>query len=117
MNTKKQGQGRNIMRTFARLIPAVAAATLATLVSAPALSQRTHTVMPGKDTVHIGNFNAGLKPVLTIDSGDIVELESAGAIAPSAVDASGVVPPSAVPAYVREAHDLKDRGPGGHVLT
>ncbi|HEX3137776.1 MAG TPA: acetamidase/formamidase family protein, partial [Casimicrobiaceae bacterium] len=56
--------------------------------------------------------------MLTVESGDIVVLESAGAIAPDAVDKSGVVPPSAVPEYVRAiARDVKDRGPGGHILT
>src|SRR3954470_5226136 len=103
------------MKTFSAISVTFAAAALTSLIaSAPAWSQRTHSIRPGADTVHIGNFNAALKPVLTIESGDIVDLESAGAIAPSAVDASGVVPPSAVPDYVRAAHEVKDRGPGGH---
>jgi acetamidase/formamidase len=90
----------------------------ALLLSADAWSQRVHELMPGPETVHVGNFNAALKPVLTVESGDIVVLESAGAIAPDVVDRSGVVPPSAVPDYVRAiARDVKDRGPGGHVLT
>ena len=90
----------------------------ALLLSTEALSQRVHELMPSPETVHVGNFNAALKPVLTVESGDIVVLESAGAIAPDAVDKSGVVPPSAVPEYVRAiARDVKDRGPGGHILT
>src|SRR5258706_9022532 len=90
----------------------------ALLISADAFSQRVHELMPGPEIVHIGNFNAALKPVLTVDSGDIIVLESAGAIAPDAVDKSGVVPPSAVPEYVRAiAREVKDRGPGGHILT
>ena len=88
------------------------------LPGADARAQRVHELMPSPQTVHVGNFNAALKPVLTVDSGDIVVLESAGAIEPAAVDQSGVVPPSAVPDYVREIfRDVKDRGPGGHVLT
>ena len=75
--------------------------TAALLLSADARSQRVHDLMPSPETVHVGNFNAALKPVLTVESGDIVVLESAGAIAPDAVDKSGVVPPSAVPEYVR----------------
>jgi hypothetical protein len=90
----------------------------ALLLSADALSQRVHELMPSPETVHIGNFNAALKPMLTVESGDIVVLESAGAIAPDVVDKSGVVPPSAVPEYVRAiAREVKDRGPGGHILT
>jgi acetamidase/formamidase len=68
--------------------------------------------------VHIGNFNAALKPVLAIDSGDIVTIETAAQIDPAAVDQSGVVPPSAVPDYTRAIYrEVKDRGPGPHVLT
>jgi acetamidase/formamidase len=77
-----------------------------------------HTLMPSPQTVHIGNFNAALKPVLTIDSGDIVTLESACNIEPTQVDASGVVPPSAVPDYMRAIYrEVQDRGPGPHILT
>ncbi|HEV7799935.1 MAG TPA: acetamidase/formamidase family protein [Burkholderiales bacterium] len=77
-----------------------------------------HTLMPTPQTVHIGHFSPTLKPVLTIESGDIVVLESAVNLAPSIVDASGVVPPSAVPQYVRDIYrEVKDRGPAGHILT
>src|SRR6185369_15400799 len=103
----RNNTGMQTMKTFACSITGVAAVLTTLIASAPAWSQRTHTIMPSGTTVHIGNFNAALKPVLTIDSGDIVELKSAGAIAPSAVDASGVVPPSAVPDYVRAAHEVK----------
>jgi acetamidase/formamidase len=59
-----------------------------------------------------------VKPVLSIDSGDIVTLESAAALVPSVVDQSGVVPPSVVPQYVRDIYgEVKDRGPGPHILT
>jgi acetamidase/formamidase len=77
-----------------------------------------HTLMPSPQTVHIGNFNAALKPVLAIDSGDIVTIETAVQIDPAAVDESGVVPPTAVPDYTRAIYrEVKDRGPGPHVLT
>jgi acetamidase/formamidase len=68
----------------------------------------------------MGNFNAAWKPVLTVESGDIVVLESAGAIDPEVIDKSNVVPPSAVPHYLRRIYrEVKDRGPGpdGHMLT
>ena len=35
-----------------------------------------YTLMPSPQTVHIGHFSAALKPVLTINSGDIVTIES-----------------------------------------
>jgi acetamidase/formamidase len=86
--------------------------------SASSLPAAEHTLMPTPQTVHIGHFLATLKPVLTIDSGDIVTIESTASIVPSVVDASGVVPPSAVPQYQRDIYgSVQDRGPGPHVLT
>ncbi|MFL6798882.1 MAG: acetamidase/formamidase family protein [Xanthobacteraceae bacterium] len=74
--------------------------------------------MPSPQTVHIGYFMASVKPVLTIDSGDIVTLVSAASIVPAVVDQAGVVPPSAVPQYQRDIYgQVKDRGPGPHILT
>jgi acetamidase/formamidase len=77
------------------------------------------TLMPSPQTVHIGNFNAANKPVLTIESGDIVTVETAyAAIEPAEVDQSGVVPLSAVPEYTRAiAREVNDSGPGPHILT
>ena len=74
--------------------------------------------MPSPQTVHIGYFLSTVKPVLSIDSGDIVTLESASTIVPSVVEESGVVPPSAIPQYQRDIFgQVKDRGPGPHILT
>jgi acetamidase/formamidase len=76
------------------------------------------TLMPSPQTVHVGHFSAALKPVLTINSGDTVIIETVGGPDPEEVDASGVVPPSAVPEYVRTIRrEVTDRGPGGHILT
>src|ERR1700745_1502963 len=77
-----------------------------------------YTLMPSPATVHVGNFNAALKPVLTIDSGDTVTIETATQIDPADVDQSGAVSPSVVPEYVRTIYrEVKDRGPGPHILT
>jgi acetamidase/formamidase len=77
-----------------------------------------HTLMPSPQTVHVGYFSATLKPVLTVDSGDIVTIESVAGLDPAIVDGSGVIPPSAVPEYVRAIRrEVTDRGPGPHILT
>jgi acetamidase/formamidase len=82
------------------------------------LSAAEYALMPSPQTVHIGHFSAALKPVLTIDSGDIVTIETVGGPDPIDVDASGVVPPSAVPEYARIIRrEVTDRGPGPHILT
>jgi acetamidase/formamidase len=77
-----------------------------------------YTLTPSPQTVHVGHFNAALKPVLTINSGDTVTIETATRIDPANVDRSGVVPPSAVPQYVRYIYrEVRDRGPGAHILS
>src|SRR5271169_2202512 len=77
-----------------------------------------YTLMPNPQTVHVGYFSAALKPVLTINSGDIVTIETVAGLDPAIVDASGVVPSSAVPEYARVIRrEVTDRGPGPHILT
>ncbi len=77
-----------------------------------------HTLLASPQTIQFGHFDASVKPVLTIESGDIVTIETATQIDPVEVDASGAVPPAAVPQYVRDIfNQVKDRGPGPHVLT
>src|SRR5215471_20578665 len=77
-----------------------------------------HVLMPSPQTVHVGYFSAALKPVLTINSGDIVTIESSAGLDPAVVDASGIVPPSAVPEHTRAIRrEVTDRGPGPHILT
>ncbi len=97
---------------FAVLVSAVAVACL------PAARAAEYTLMPSPQTVHIGYFSAALKPALTIKSGDIVTIESVGGPDPADVDASGAVPPGAVPEHTRIIRrEVTDRGPGPHILT
>jgi acetamidase/formamidase len=101
-------------------VPQLVACALLFVAAAgvPAAHAAEHMLMPSPQTVHIGHFAANVKPVLTINSGDIVTIESAAAMEPAQLDESGVVPPSVVPQYVRDIYrDVKDRGPGPHILT
>src|SRR5690349_6529622 len=94
------------------------AAILVAFIVAGAASAAEYTLAPTPQTVNIGNFDAANPPALRINSGDTVNLEASTQIEPEAVDASGVVPPGAVPQYVREIYrTVKDRGPGPHILT
>ena len=97
---------------------------LVTAIAAVALSPQhaalaaEYTLMPSPQTVHIGYFSAALKPVLTINSGDNVTIETMTHTQAEDIERSGVVPPSAVPDYVRAIYrDVKDRGPSVHILT
>jgi len=92
-------------------------AMLLVLVSAIGTQAAEHTLMPSPQTVARGYFDASQKPVLTIASGDTVTIETATQIDPADIDAAGVVPPSAVPQYVRDIFRELPRGPGPHVLT
>jgi len=78
-----------------------------------------YILMPSPQTVHIGFFSAAQKPVLTINSGDIVTIETESAeLDPAEIDRSGAVPPSVVPEYVRSIYrEVTDRGAGRAVLT
>ena len=98
-----------------RLAAVVATTAIAGL---PAAGAAEYTLMPSMQTVHVGYFSAMLKPALTINSGDIVTIESVGGPDPADVDASGVVPPNAVPEHTRTIRrEVTDRGPGPHILT
>jgi acetamidase/formamidase len=103
---------------YLRALGIAAGALLLAPSSMTAPRAAEHTLMPSPQTVHIGYFLFSLKPVLSIESGDIVTLESVATLVPDVVDKSGVVPPSAVPQYQRDIfRDVKDRGPGPHILT
>jgi acetamidase/formamidase len=75
-----------------------------------------YLLMPNPGTVQIANFNAATPPVLRIESGDIVTIETSLSLDPAAIDQSGVVPPGDVPAYTRDIFRvIRERGP--HILT
>jgi acetamidase/formamidase len=104
-------------RLFA-LRPIAGAALFAATAGVPTARAAEYTLMPSPQTVHIGHFAASVKPVLTINSGDIVTIETAAAMEPEPLEQSSVVPASAIPQYVRDIYrDVKDRGPGPHILT
>ena len=90
---------------------------LATTSASIRVRRRAHADAEPADRAH-RLLPRHVKPVLSIDSGDIVNLETVASIVPAVVDQSGVVPPSAVPQYQRDIYGkVKDRGPGPHVLT
>ena len=51
----------------------IVGAVLLAAAAAP-LPAAEHTLMPSPQTVHIGHFDATIKPVLTVESGDTVVL-------------------------------------------
>jgi acetamidase/formamidase len=76
-----------------------------------------HQLKPTPETVVWGYYDAAAKPVLRIRSGDTVEIQTVTVASPRQLEQSGV-PPDQVEPALREIHGkVKDRGPGGHVLT
>lgn len=68
-------------------------------------------------TVHWGYLSSTLNPVLEIASGDIVTVETFGHCPPAEYEAAGIAP-SLISQALREIFgEVKDRGPGPHILV
>ena len=88
---------------------------------AASLIAEQHRLAAGPDTVVVGNYWAQNKPVLKINSGDTVVVETVGTAGVAVLERLGV-PAAQIPDSLREitkaiADKKLDRGPGGHILT
>ncbi|MBK5294389.1 MAG: acetamidase/formamidase family protein [Acidobacteriia bacterium] len=88
------------------------------LLGLAATAWAEHHILPSTPkTVHWGYYDAALAPVLRIRSGDTVEMRSAMIDSPEALESAGV-PRTQIEASHRAIHaQVKERGPGPHVLT
>ena len=94
----------------------LAAATLCL----PASAQTTHTLLATPTTVAWGYYSAHAKPVLTLNSGDTVIMQTASTCGPPERLQSEGVAPAQIPAWLAPLYagvPQSDRGPGGHILT
>lgn len=98
---------------------------LATLILASSLAattagaQRLHRLPATPSTVAYGYYWSLAKPVLTINSGDIVEIETMLTNSPAGLERMGVKPED-IPQNLRDIVTQVTgdaRGPGGHILT
>ena len=79
-------------------------------------SPATHKLAGGPKTIHWGHFSAALKPVLTVNSGDIVSIDSPHGD-PAVYEAAGV-PSHEIPQPLKDIHrEVKEKGPGVHILV
>jgi acetamidase/formamidase len=68
-------------------------------------------------TVVWGYYSAEAKPVITVHTGDTVRMHTVSTCSLERMEALGV-PHGAIPQYDRDIHEqVKERGPGGHILT
>ncbi len=82
-----------------------------------AQAPRTHRLEATPATVAYGHYWSETKPVLTIASGDIIDVDTLLTSVPDRLEKAGV-PAADVQASLRAiVENVKDRGPGGHILT
>jgi acetamidase/formamidase len=98
-------------RWFGTMVLALSSASLV------AQSPRTHRLEATPATVAYGHYWAETKPVLTIDSGDIIDVDTMLTSTPDRLEKSGVAPSEVQPQLRAIVEQVKDRGPGGHILT
>lgn len=99
---------------------ALIALSLACSAGAPAAGQegeRVHQLPATPATVAWGYYWSEAKPVLTVDPGDIVAVETMITNSPQRLESVGVAPED-VQQSLRDIYDqVTDRGPGGHILS
>jgi len=80
-------------------------------------SKPQHSLKPTPQTVAWGYYDASTPPVLRIKSGESVEIQTLITSSPKRLEGAGV-PPEQVEQSLRDIYDqVKDKGPGGHILT
>jgi acetamidase/formamidase len=78
----------------------------------------TATLPASPTTVVWGYYSAKAKPVLTVHSGDTVRIQTLSTCGPTERMVEEGVAPSDIPSYNTDIYrEVKDRGPGGHILT
>jgi acetamidase/formamidase len=77
----------------------------------------TYSLRPSPKTIVFGYYDAKANPVLRVKSGDKVEIQTLITSDPEQLESAGV-PAAQVEQSLRDIfREVKDRGPGGHVLT
>ncbi len=81
-------------------------------------AQQQHTLLAKPDTVAWGYYSGLAKPALTVKSGDTVTMQTLSTCGPRERLLKGGVKAEDIPAYTDAIYnEVKDKGPGGHILT
>jgi acetamidase/formamidase len=94
-------------------------AAFALSLAATTTHAATYTLKVTPETVAWGNYSAAAKPVLRIQSGDTVVLDTVLTNSPAGLAKNGV-PQDQIQQSLKDVFDKvpqADRGPGGHILT
>jgi acetamidase/formamidase len=88
------------------------------LLSALPLAAKDYTLPASSSTVAWGYYWADAKPVLTVHSGDTVTVQTASTCGPADRLEKAGVKSEDIPPFIRDVYtQVKDKGPGGHILT
>ena len=80
--------------------------------------QEQHTLLASPDTVAWGFYSGLARPVLTVHSGDTVRMQTLSTCgSPERMISEGVKPEDIPPYTAAIYREVKDKGPGGHILT
>lgn len=90
--------------------------TLLFLCLLPVAPAAEYTLKAGPDNIAWGYYWAAAKPVLRIQSGDIVDIQTVSGN-PERLIQAGLKPESIEPELRALYAEVKDKGPGGHLLT
>src|SRR5687767_9993175 len=82
-----------------------------------AQSPKVHRLEATPSTVAYGYYWSEAKPVLRIASGDIIDVDTLLTSTPDRLEKSGVPANEIQPSLRAIVEQVKDRGPGGHILT
>jgi acetamidase/formamidase len=89
-----------------------------TAAFAPPLLAADYTLLATPATVAWGYYSGLAKPVLTVHSGDTVRLQALSTCGSPERMVNGGVKPEEIPSYTAPIYnEVKDIGPGGHILT
>jgi acetamidase/formamidase len=99
----------------------ILAATIASTLTLAATAQQgsatnPYILNPTPSTVVWGYYWSEAAPVLHVHSGDYVNVRTVLTSSPDRLEAAGV-PADQVEKELRDVQTVKERGPGGHVLT
>src|SRR5882724_9951426 len=99
-------------------LPLTCLASILTAGLAPPLRAADFTLLATPETVAWGYYSGLSKPVLTVHSGDTVRMQTLSTCgSPERMESGGVRPENIPPYTARIYNEVKDIGPGGHILT
>src|SRR6202795_1341614 len=100
-----------------RVISMSIASLICTVAAREANAQATYTLKPTPKTVAWGYYDAKAAPVLRVKSGDPGGIQTLITNSPKRLEDAGLLPEQ-VEQSLRDITDqVKDKGPGGHILT